>query len=71
MTSANFAEILPVVKEALNECTFWAIDNEFTGLSMGKPNDTIDSLEERYEKLANGWFVFVSVCVCLRMSLLW
>eukprot|EP00976_Prorocentrum_cordatum_P089854 1187873-Prorocentrum_minimum.AAC.1 len=60
VTSANFELTLPLIREALDECTFWAFDTEFTGLSLsGQPTDSLDSLEERYEKNAHGPFVCV------------
>lgn len=32
VTKSNFSEVLPVVKEALERCAFFAVDCEMTGL---------------------------------------
>lgn len=31
VTRRNFQDVLPLVKDALNECAFYAVDTELTG----------------------------------------
>ncbi|GFV10458.1 poly(A)-specific ribonuclease PNLDC1 [Trichonephila clavipes] len=55
VTRANFNEMMPLVKKAIKDCTFIAIDTEFTGLDLeDTENDKcklFDTLPERYQKL--------------------
>ncbi|GIL45504.1 hypothetical protein Vafri_2735, partial [Volvox africanus] len=48
----NFKAVLPVMRAAIYESTFVAIDAEFTGLfPEGVSDDTLDDYEERYKRL--------------------
>lgn len=48
LTRHNFAEALPVVKEALSQCSFFSFDCEMTGLfPEGQREDYLDDYEER------------------------
>lgn len=49
VTSSNFSAALPVVREALKGCTFFAFDCEMTGLKLDdRPGEYYDLVEERY-----------------------
>lgn len=50
----NFKAVLPVLRAAIQEATFVAIDTEFTGLApygSSYPDDSLDDYEERYKRL--------------------
>ncbi|KXZ42003.1 hypothetical protein GPECTOR_226g498 [Gonium pectorale] len=52
VTKHNFAAVLPVLRAAIQEATFVAIDTEFTGLHPeGYGEDLYDTYEERYKRL--------------------
>ena len=53
VTRINFQETLPLVQTAIDQCSFFAIDCEFTGLecSTATEKTLFDSPEERYFKL--------------------
>ncbi|GFQ81260.1 poly(A)-specific ribonuclease PNLDC1 [Trichonephila clavata] len=55
VTRANFNEMMPLVKKAIKDCTFIAIDTEFTGLDLEHTENAkcklFDTLQERYQKL--------------------
>lgn len=55
VTRSNFKSALPLIREALEECDFLAIDGEFTGLDTirGKKNP-LDTVAERYNRLRRG-----------------
>lgn len=52
---SNFNEMMPFIEKAIEECTFMAIDTEFTGLDLGSSENIryklFDTLPERYQKL--------------------
>jgi poly(A)-specific ribonuclease len=52
VTRHNFDTILPHIKQALDECTFFSFDCEMTGLFLGDRNQGsfFDDIEERYEE---------------------
>jgi poly(A)-specific ribonuclease len=48
ITKNNFDEVLPAVKQALERCTFFAIDCEMTGLyTDGAKHDFLDDHQSR------------------------
>ncbi|EFJ49494.1 hypothetical protein VOLCADRAFT_120753, partial [Volvox carteri f. nagariensis] len=48
----NFKDVLPIMRSAIHEATFVAIDAEFTGLfPEGVSEDPLDDYEERYKRL--------------------
>lgn len=51
----NFQDLLPRIIDDINNADFIAIDSEFTGLGLDQMNkyDLLDSMEERYQKVAN------------------
>jgi poly(A)-specific ribonuclease len=52
-TRANFLEVLPAVREALQSCRFYSFDCEMTGLyTDNSREDPLDDYETRYEKAA-------------------
>jgi hypothetical protein len=63
VTRHNFAAVLPVVREALQSCDFFAIDCEMTGLFLEGGNGNgggangrgalfLDDIEDRYEEVS-------------------
>jgi poly(A)-specific ribonuclease len=60
VTRHNFAQTLPLVKEALAECKFYAFDCEMTGLfvknnsgnNTGKAPAFLDDIEDRYDEVS-------------------
>lgn len=56
VTNANFKEALPAVKQALEDCEFYAFDLEMTGLHMrdGAP-PYLDEMEDRYRQVRSPW----------------
>jgi poly(A)-specific ribonuclease len=52
-TRANFHDVLPSVREALQSCHFYSFDCEMTGLYLETTReDPLDDYETRYEKAA-------------------
>ena len=53
VTQTNFQQILPHIQKVIEECSFFAIDSEFTGLETSSATEKtlFDSPEERYFKL--------------------
>ncbi|KAI6646571.1 Poly(A)-specific ribonuclease PARN-like domain-containing protein 1 [Oopsacas minuta] len=53
VTRSNFQETLPLVQQVIDQCSFFAIDSEFTGLESSSATEKtlFDSPEERYIKL--------------------
>ena len=60
VTRHNFVQTLPLVREALTECKFFAFDCEMTGLFVksngnnngsNKPPAFLDDIEDRYEEV--------------------
>lgn len=48
ITRHNFTAVLPAVRQALEQCTFYAFDCEMTGLFPdGQKDDPLDDFEER------------------------
>lgn len=54
VTRLNFKEALPVISEAIEDASFLAIDAEFSGLTVKKKSNSLDTCEERYHKLIYG-----------------
>lgn len=55
ITKENFAEVLPLVKDALEQCQFYSFDCEMTGLRLGQHREEmLDDLENRYQKTLAG-----------------
>ncbi|KAI3424112.1 hypothetical protein D9Q98_009473 [Chlorella vulgaris] len=51
VTRHNFKEVLPLVKQALADCQFYAIDCEMTGLFLeDNKAGPLDDIEERYSE---------------------
>ncbi|KFM74655.1 Poly(A)-specific ribonuclease PARN, partial [Stegodyphus mimosarum] len=61
ITTKNFPELLPAVKEAIAECTFLAIDTELTGLSTQVTEHAFDTMPERYSKLRENCSKFLII----------
>ena len=68
VTKDNFAEALPVIREALEGASFYAFDCEMTGLFVsenrnglaeGKPPAYLHDVEDRYEELLQSSSAFV------------
>eukprot|EP00198_Chlamydomonas_reinhardtii_P012436 XP_001701773.1 predicted protein [Chlamydomonas reinhardtii] len=61
VTRHNFAAALPVIRAAIRDATFVAIDAEFTGLSPegNGGEELLDDYEERYRRIANAASSFV------------
>lgn len=53
VTRSNFQETLPLVQQVIEQCSFFAVDCEFTGLECSSATEKtlFDSPEERYIKL--------------------
>lgn len=55
VTRSNFKSTLPLIREALEECDFLAIDAEFTGLdALRSRKNPLDSVSDRYTRLRQG-----------------
>ena len=56
VTRQNFKETLPLISQAIEDASFLAIDAEFTGLTsrLRRAENSLDTCEERYEKLKEG-----------------
>jgi poly(A)-specific ribonuclease len=52
ITRHNFDTVLPHIKQALDQCTFFSFDCEMTGLFLGdrRQGSFFDDIEERYEE---------------------
>lgn len=49
ITRHNFKDALPTVREALEKCTFYALDCEMTGLfTDGNKHEYLDDMQARY-----------------------
>ena len=49
VTKANFQQSFPIIKEALQECQFFAFDCEMTGLDTAESKqEYLDEIEDRY-----------------------
>ena len=49
ITRANFKESLPVIKQALADCQYFAFDCEMTGLTtQDSKQEYLDEVEDRY-----------------------
>mmetsp|Transcript_22526 Transcript_22526/g.49239 ORF Transcript_22526/g.49239 Transcript_22526/m.49239 type:complete len:910 (+) Transcript_22526:147-2876(+) len=53
VTRHNFAQTLPEIRDALNQCTFYAWDCEMTGLSTDPPGleEYYDDVPDRYQRI--------------------
>ncbi|KAJ3306804.1 hypothetical protein HDV03_003841 [Kappamyces sp. JEL0829] len=64
----NFPRLLPGILEAIREADFCAFDLEFTGLGLDKRDriNVLDTVQERYEKLARvcSEFLPLQVGIC-------
>ena len=50
ITKANFQQSLPIIKQALQECHFFAFDCEMTGLDTAETRqEYLDEIEDRYQ----------------------
>lgn len=67
VTAENFKEQFGVLKAALENASFVAIDCEFTGLELERSTHAYDTPEERYQKLRESSldFLVVQVGVCV------
>ena len=54
VTRLNFKEVLPIISGAIEDSSFIAIDAEFSGLTVKKRENALDTCKERYQKLING-----------------
>lgn len=60
VTRHNFAEMMPLVKQALEECQYYAIDCEMTGLFLEeKSGSYLDEIEDRYQEMLSSSRAFV------------
>lgn len=49
ITRTNFQQSLPVIKQALHDCQFFAFDCEMTGLEvLETKQEYLDEVEDRY-----------------------
>ncbi|VEN43084.1 unnamed protein product [Callosobruchus maculatus] len=51
VTNTNFSDMLPQIQNAINKCTFMAIDCEFTGLNITRNINALDTPQEYYQKV--------------------
>jgi len=53
VTNKNFNEKLPSIIDAINSCDYYAVDTEFSGITLNlRDRGTIyDTMEDRYQKL--------------------
>ncbi|KAI8085176.1 ribonuclease H-like domain-containing protein [Halteromyces radiatus] len=65
-TRGNFTKKLPLVKEAINECDFMAIDTELSGLYRPGTGKRIETLDYRYQefKEATERFTIIQFGLC-------
>ncbi|KAL3134934.1 hypothetical protein ABBQ32_007896 [Trebouxia sp. C0010 RCD-2024] len=55
ITRTNFQQSLPVIKQALHDCQFFAFDCEMTGLEvLEAKQEYLDEVEDRYHLTASG-----------------
>ncbi|XP_028393446.1 poly(A)-specific ribonuclease PARN-like [Dendronephthya gigantea] len=54
VTRLNFKEVLPIISGAIENSSFIAIDAEFSGLTVRRRENALDTCKERYQKLING-----------------
>ncbi|KAL4459112.1 hypothetical protein ABPG75_013977 [Micractinium tetrahymenae] len=60
VTRHNFAEVLPLVKQALADCQFFALDCEMTGLFLeDKSGAYLDEIHDRYQEMLASSRAFV------------
>jgi hypothetical protein len=53
VTRSNFTAVLPAVRQALQDCQFFAFDCEMTGLFLqGQDDYIVDNVSDRYAKAA-------------------
>lgn len=58
---SDFHQLLPEIERAIEECTFLAIDGEFTGLHNGTMVSAYDTAAQYYQKLRNNCMDFLMV----------
>lgn len=70
VTRHNFPSTLPLVQAALQGCTFFALDCEFSGLSTRDPplDQLLDDAGDRYSRLATEIKDFVVLQVSAEIS---
>lgn len=55
ITRANFQDSLPIIQQALQDCHFFAVDCEMTGLDLqDTKQEYLDEIEDRYHQTASG-----------------
>lgn len=60
VTRHNFAEVLPLVKQALADCQFFSLDCEMTGLFLAdKSGNYLDEIHDRYQEMLASSRAFV------------
>ncbi|GAB4813292.1 hypothetical protein N2152v2_000338 [Parachlorella kessleri] len=60
VTRSNFAAALPLVRQALAECQFFALDCEMTGLfAEDRQGAYLDDIQDRYQEMATSASRFV------------
>lgn len=66
VTSKNFTDQLPSIRQTIREATFFAMDAEFTGLTSDRNVFTFDTPEEVYLKTADNSanFVVIQLGLC-------
>ncbi|RNA14887.1 poly(A)-specific ribonuclease PARN isoform X1 [Brachionus plicatilis] len=67
VTIDNFEQILPEIKQKIEECTFCSIDCELTGITQYKNLNSFDTPRIRYEKIKNNDnnFLILQFGLCL------
>lgn len=61
ITRANFQQSLPVIKQALQDCQFFAFDCEMTGLEVQESTqEYLDEIEDRYHLVMPACFCFIT-----------
>ena len=52
ITKSNFQQSLPVIQQALNDCQFYALDCEMTGLNLEETRqEYLDDIEDKYHQV--------------------
>ena len=52
ITRSNFQESLPIIQQALQDCQFFALDCEMTGLELqDAKQEYLDEIEDRYHQV--------------------
>lgn len=61
VVNENFYQLLPEIEQAIDDCTFIAIDGEFTGLHNGTMVSIFDTAAQYYQKLRMNCMDFLMV----------